>query len=179
MLDTASKYVSLSFAVLASSIIAVIMLMTTADVVKRFLTGSSIPGTTEFSEVFLVGAVYLGLAFAMRVGAHVGVDIVIMRLPARVATIVQVLGLGISILILAWMTYETVGSALHSIAVNEFRYGTVQVPIWPAKVMVPIGLAALMLECLVVLGRVIRQDTTASGDPEQSTEDDLHHVQGL
>lgn len=178
-LDQISKSISLAFAVIAATIIAVIMVMTSADVIKRFFTGSSIPGTAEFSEVFLVASVYLGLAYAMRIGAHVGVDIVIMRLRPRAARVVQVIGLAISLIILGWMVYETIGTALHSIAINEFRYGLIRVPVWPAKVAIPIGLVALMLECVVVTGRVIRGDKTASGEVETDPEADLHHAQGM
>lgn len=178
-LDSISRVVSLAFAVVAASIIAVIMVMTTADVIKRFFTGSSIPGTSEFSEVFLVASVYLGLAFAMRIGAHVGVDLVIMRLRPRAARVVQAIGLSIAVIILSWMVFETVGTALHSISVNEFRYGIVKVPVWPAKIAIPVGLLALILECLVVTGKVLRGDATASGEDESATEDIVEHAQGL
>ncbi|GAA4282778.1 hypothetical protein GCM10022261_03090 [Brevibacterium daeguense] len=178
-LDRVSKSVSLTLAVLAASVIAVIMIMTTADVIKRFFTGSSIPGTAEFSEVFLVVAVYFGLAYAMRTGAHVGVDLVLMRLKPRAAKIVQVTGLTIGIVILVWMTFETVGTAMHSIAVNEFRYGIIKVPVWPAKLAIPLGLLALILECLVTMGRVVAGDSTASGDPETEAELELQPPQGL
>lgn len=152
-LDTFSKRLSQAFAVIASLTIAVIMVMTVADVLRRALTGRSIPGTTEFSEVFLVAAAFLGLAYAMRTGAHVAVDLLLAKLPPRAARITYAAGLSIAICVLVWMTWQTAGTALHSISVNEYRYGLIQVPVWPAKAVVPIALTALVLECVVALGK--------------------------
>lgn len=155
LLDTITRTISIAFAICASTVIAIIMVLTTADVIKRFLTGSSIPGVTEFSEVFLVAAVYLGLAFAMRIGAHIGVDIVIMRMRPKMSRIVQIVGMSLAIIVLVWMTIETTGAALHSISINEFRYGLIKVPVWPAKVIVPVGLTALVLECVRYIGDLL------------------------
>ena len=152
VLEKITRVISIAFAICASTVIAIIMVLTTADVIKRALTGSSIPGVTEFSEVFLVAAVYLGLAFAMRVGAHIGVDIVIMRMKPKLSRIVQVIGMSTAVVVLIWMTVETAGAAMHSISINEYRYGLIKVPIWPAKVVVPIGLFALVLECVRFIG---------------------------
>lgn len=163
LFDSTVRWISTIFAVCASLIISCIMLLTAADVVKRYITGSSIPGVTEFSEVFLVAAVFLGLAFAMRVGAHVGVDLLVARLPARASKTVQVVGMVIALIVLSWMTVETVGTAAHSIAINEFRYGLVKVPVWPAKLIIPIGLAALILECIVFLAKLVRSGEAPDG----------------
>lgn len=166
LLDTVTRSISIVFAICASSIIAVIMVLTTADVIKRFLTGSSIPGVTEFSEVFLVAAVFLGLAFAMRIGAHIGVDIVVMRLKPKVSKAVQMIGMTFAIVVLVWMAVETTGAALHSISINEYRYGLIKVPVWPAKLIVPIGLAALILECVRYVGTLL---TSAKSESSENT----------
>lgn len=165
LFDSVVRWISTTFAVCASSIIAVIMLLTTADVIKRYITGSSLPGVTEFSEVFLVAAVFLGLAFAMRIGSHIGVDIVITRLRPRVSRAVQTIGMVIALVVLTWMAIETIGTAAHSIAINEFRYGLIKVPVWPAKILIPVGLSALILECVVFLVKLYRPDRSGENPP--------------
>ncbi len=137
--------VSMTFAVVAAVLISIIMVSTVADVIERQRTGASIPGVVEYSEVFMVALIYLGLAYAQRVGAHIGVDILVTRLPARAAHVVQSVGLCVVIVVLAWMTYETAQVALASFGNREYRFGIVQVPIWPARALIPVGLAALVL----------------------------------
>ncbi|GAA2095606.1 MULTISPECIES: TRAP transporter small permease [Brevibacterium] len=169
-LDTFSRRLSRTFAVIASLTIALIMLLTVADVVRRSLTGRSIPGTTEFSEVFLVAAAFLGLAYAMRTGAHVAVDLVIERMPARAGRIIFTAGMVLALAVLVWMMFQTGNAALRSISAGEYRYGLIQVPIWPAKAVIPLALAALILECVVTLAKTWRSGTAEDGATEAGAE---------
>lgn len=127
------------------------MISTAADVTARQLTGSSIPGVVEYSEVLMVGLIFLGLAYAQRTGAHIGVDLITERMPVRVAHLVRSVGLVIAIVVVAVMGWETLEVALRSFESREFRFGLVQVPIWPARLLIPIGLGALLLELAVSL----------------------------
>lgn len=142
---------STAFGVLAALLVMAIMFSTAADVASRQLTGSSIAGVVEYSEVLMVGLIFLGLAYAQRTGAHIGVDLVTERMPARVAHAVRSVGLVIAIAIVAIMAWETLEVALRSFESREFRFGLVQVPIWPARLLIPIGLTSLLLELAVTL----------------------------
>lgn len=142
---------SKTFGVIAAVLIIVIMLSTAADVAVRQATGASIPGVVEYSEVLMVGLVFLGLAYAQRARAHIGVDLVTERMPVRVAHIARAIGLTIAFVVLAIMAYETFEVALRSFESREFRFGLVQVPIWPARMIIPIGLVALLLELSISL----------------------------
>ncbi|WP_166532108.1 TRAP transporter small permease subunit [Blastococcus xanthinilyticus] len=135
-----------AFGVLAALLIVGIMLSTALDVLVRQLTGSSIPGVVEYSEVLLAGLVFLGLAYAQRTGAHIGVDLVTERLPVRTAHVVRAIGLVVVLAVLLWTTYETTVVAIRSFEVGEFRFGLVPVPIWPVRMVIPLGLVALVLE---------------------------------
>lgn len=138
--------IATTFGVIAALLIVGIMISTALDVLVRQITGSSIPGVVEYSEVLLAGLVFLGLAYAQRTGAHIGVDLVTERMPARVAHVVRAFGLVVAIGVLLWMTYETALVAINSFQVGEFRFGLVPVPIWPIRIVIPLGLVALILE---------------------------------
>lgn len=142
---------STTFGVIAAVLIVVIMLSTAADVAVRQVTGASIPGVVEYSEVLMVGLIFLGLAYAQRARAHIGVDLVTERMPVRVAHVVRAVGLALAFVVLAVMAYETLQVALRSFESREFRFGLVQVPIWPARMIIPIGLVALLLELAISL----------------------------
>ncbi|MGY1915588.1 TRAP transporter small permease [Blastococcus sp. HT6-30] len=138
--------IATTFGVIAALLIVGIMISTALDVLVRQITGSSIPGVVEYSEVLLAGLVFLGLAYAQRTGAHIGVDLVTERLPTRTAHVVRAVGLVVAIAVLLWMTYETAVVAVNSFQVGEFRFGLVPVPIWPIRIVIPLGLVALILE---------------------------------
>lgn len=167
---------STAFAVLAAVLVMAIMFSTAADVTVRQITGASIPGVVEYSEVLMVGLIFLGLAYAQRCGAHIGVDLVVQRLPARVGHVVASVGLMIAIAVVALMAWETLGVALQSFETREFRFGLVQVPIWPARALIPIGLVALLLELAVTLSDEIaalrhRPAAPSGSEPTPTSQD--------
>ena len=71
-------------------VLAVVMLMTFFDVVGRELLNAPIVGTVDMTELYMGLIVYLGIGATTYSGAHISVDIVTQRLPARLR---RVLGL--------------------------------------------------------------------------------------
>jgi TRAP-type C4-dicarboxylate transport system permease small subunit len=129
--------------------IILLMLPTVIEVTYRKLLGPSLPGMVEISEVGLVLVVYLSMAAALASGSHVSTPILTDRLPARMAHPVRLTGSLMSCLILGAMAWGSGLIALESVAVGEYRFGLVAMPIWPAKVMVSIGLALLFVESVI------------------------------
>ena len=62
-------------------VLMVLMLITVADVVLRYFFSMRIAGTYEVTEFTLVISVYLGIAYTMTKGGHVGVEVFVSRLP--------------------------------------------------------------------------------------------------
>lgn len=170
-LRRAVHLLSMAFGVLAAVLVVAIMLSTAADVAVRQITGSSIPGVVEYSEVLMVGLVFLGLAYAQRAKAHIGVDMFTERMPARLGHLVRAVGLMVAFVVLAVMAWETAQVAVTSFGNREFRFGLVRVPIWPARAIIPLGLVALLLELALtiwdeLLGARDRAPVTQAAHPE-------------
>jgi TRAP-type C4-dicarboxylate transport system permease small subunit len=148
--------ISRVLAVISAGFIMVIMVIMVADVARRYFTGSSIAGVLEYSEVLMVAVIYLGLAFAQRKGDHIGVDIFTNRMPKRVAQIVEAAGLVVVSLALLWVTWETMQVAQQSVATREYRFGLSRVPIWPARIVIPLGISVLLLELFFDIVDLVR-----------------------
>lgn len=129
--------------------IALLTIPTVADVLYRKSFGPSIPGVVEVSEVVLVCVIILGMAAALRDGEHIATPVLTGRLPVRVAAAVQFVGLALVAILLAIMLAGTFRAAVMSFNIQEYRMGFVQVPIWPAKAAIPLGLAALLIEVVI------------------------------
>ncbi len=129
--------------------IALLMLPTVVDVTYRKLFGPSIPGLLEYGEVGLVVVVFLGMAHAMETGTHVYTPILTSRLPGRVSGALRLAGLVPVWVLVALMVVGTARLALESIEIGEYTFGLAAVPIWPAKVAIPIGLAAMLVELTI------------------------------
>lgn len=123
-------------------LILFMMISTVADVGRRQFAGKAIDGVIEMGEVLMVSTVFLGLAYAETRGAHVNMTLVVRKLPPRIAAIANSLGLLLVLLVVGWMVYVTGMRAYESFSANEYRFGLVQIPIWPARIALAVGLAA-------------------------------------
>ncbi|MEX0954992.1 MAG: TRAP transporter small permease [Rhizobiaceae bacterium] len=138
-------------AVAAALSVLAMMGMTSADVASRWITGRSIPGAQEVTESLMVAIVYLGMAYALCRREHVSVALLTSRLPARPAAALRLLGMIVMIAVITWMTWRTGQEALRSFQIGEVRFGLLQVPIWPARLTIPVGLTAFLMQALLDL----------------------------
>lgn len=147
--------------------IVLIMLGTTADVLRRSLEGRSVPGVIEGAEVILVIAVFLGLGLAQRDDIHVSTSLVVDRVPRRIGLILRVFGLLVLAAFLVWAVWASGRAALQSFTTNEFRFGMIRVPLWPGRTAIAIGWFLLLLEVVLDIHRILitRTPQPGAGDP--------------
>lgn len=148
--------ISRTMAVLSAALVLVITVIIVADVSRRYLTGRSIPGVIEYSEVLMVAVVFLGLAFAQRNQDHIGVDLFLSKLPRRAGQFVKAVGLVIVSGSFLWMLWETGKVAQRSYETGEHRFGLAQVPIWPARIVITVGVFFLLVEIFFDIADLLR-----------------------
>ncbi|MGH3359443.1 MAG: TRAP transporter small permease subunit [Nocardioidaceae bacterium] len=143
--------ITLVLAALAVLCIVVMLVAIIADVTRRALAGKSVEGVVELGEVMMVAIVFLGLGYAEARGTHVSMTLLIRKLSPRWAGLVNAFGLLIVIAVVGWMVYVTADRALLSFETQEYRFGLVRVPVWPARIAVAVGLAVYFLELVLRL----------------------------
>lgn len=161
----AARRASAVVAYLTGALIVVLMLLTAVDVLKRSLGDGGVRGTIEITEVVLVIAVYLGMIGAEISGSHIRTSVLIDRLPTRAGGALASIALLIGNVIVALMAFETTLRAWQSVDVGEYRFGLLEVPVWPARIAIALGLigllAALILR-LIAEARATRDDERIS-----------------
>jgi TRAP-type C4-dicarboxylate transport system permease small subunit len=138
-----------SLAVLAGGAVALIVLSIVYDVAARTLGISGVKGIVEYGEVLMVAVVFLSIGYAQMQHAHIAVEILVDRLPERIAQRLYAGVLGLLAIGLFWASYETMLAAMTSMERGEIRFGLVSVPVWPARWVIPVGLFSMALQCLV------------------------------
>lgn len=131
---------------LGSVVSGTIMLGIVIDVTRRQVTGRSVPGMIELIETFLVVVVFLGLAHAEAVGVHVRMSLVTNILPAAARRVVKTAGMAACMVGSAWFCWSSIGRAISSTSAGEVRPGLLRFPVWPARIVIAVGFAVLVLE---------------------------------
>ncbi|MGB3413319.1 MAG: TRAP transporter small permease [Microbacteriaceae bacterium] len=140
------KYVTSTLGVISGFIVLILSLLTVADVTTRFITGRSVPGAIEYSEVLLVMCVFFAFGAAQMTNTHVSTSVLTSHLPKTFRKVLTYIVAAIVLALLVVMVVATIQQAIHSISVAEYRFGLVQVPLWPAKVAIAIGLVVYVIE---------------------------------
>lgn len=145
-------------AILSGAAILLLMFGTTFDVLARKFAGSGIDGMVEWTEVLLVVVVIMGMMPAEVAGSHIrGLSILPPSSRSARAALLRMLGAGLSAAVLIWAVFATWHAAEGSVAIGEFRMGLVEVPIWPAKIVIPIGIGGFALALLLLAIEEARQ----------------------
>ena len=125
------------------------MFSTTVDTILRYVFNAPIPGIFELNEVILVVCVFMGLAWCQIERGHIRVTMGLVRLSSRNAVIVDTIVWIIALAFVAVVAAETWHDAVYAYSIKMFRWGTVQMPIWWARALVPIGLWLLCIQLVL------------------------------
>jgi TRAP-type C4-dicarboxylate transport system permease small subunit len=118
--------------------------ITTADVLARYLFRSSVPDAAEISGMLLGLCISLSLAYTTLKGEQVTFDLVVNRLRGRARIASDAVTLLLSGLLFATIAWQTVKRALDSMKAGEY-VGAMEMPVWPAKAVFAVG-------CLLTAG---------------------------
>lgn len=125
--------------IISAIFIFILMLLISADVVGRYAFGKPLQGTFEISESLLVFVVFLGLAHTQYHKGNIRVEMVVGWLPRRLRPLLDCLAHTLGLALFALVTWETFRYFLSSWAIREASAGIVHVPLYPARLAVPVG----------------------------------------
>lgn len=143
---------------LAAGAVALMMMLTCADVFLRYLR-RPIPGTYEM--VGLLGAVFVSFSLAQTSveKGHIAVDFLVQKLSPRTQTVIECVNALISTGLFAMVSWQ---SALYAGSLRTLKEVslTLQMPIYPFVYGISIGCGML---CLVLLMRFLATATELAG----------------
>lgn len=132
------------------------MCLIVLDVARRQLTGRSIIGVLEYSEIAMVLIVYLSLGYGQMTRSHVAVDLFLARLTPKARTTLDTAVLLTMGLLLLWFAFHATDAALSSFERREVRTGLAGVAVWPAKLAIPLGVLAMAVQCFAQIHDNVR-----------------------
>jgi TRAP-type C4-dicarboxylate transport system permease small subunit len=141
--------------------IFLLVLLATTNVLGRWLFSLPIDGYVDWIEQAMAFIAFLGIAYTQRHGGHIRMDIVISHLHRRTLWISEL----VSVLLMLFVTLVLVyGSYLHFWRAYDIGDSSLDInlPTWPAKLVVPFALTVLVLRLLLQLwgyARAIRENS--------------------
>lgn len=123
--------------------------------------------------------IFIGLAWGVRIGAHLGVDLLVKTFPPALRKAVALLAVGICIFYCGLMTYSSqqwVAALMNAnIGAEDLdRFGLRQ---WHIVMIVPIGFALMLIRFVEVFLRILRNEHSGFGGHSEA-EDALRLVDG-
>jgi len=170
-MDRVLRAVSHATGAVALVFLLFMMVGTTVDALARTLLGSPLPGLFELSELSMVVIVFMGLGWTQLDEAHIRVTALRKWLSPAAARGLDSLAWLLAAVMLAVLAWPATRDAVASVAIREFRWGYVEVPIWWVKVIVAFGLwfgALHMLCCALRALCVGRGESPAPRQSEQA-----------
>jgi len=147
----------------------IMLILVVSDVASRGFLNIAIPGVdTIVASYLMVAVIFLPLAMLHILDENITVSVVYDAVPNVVKDLFDILAHILAFgyyIILAWVYYKV---AVESFEIKEFITGTWDVPIWPARIFMPLG---LFMGSVVSLGKLIAtiQDMVAGAPAEHKT----------
>ncbi len=139
------------------------MLLTTADVVGRYIFNAPILGVFEVTEFMVLILIFSFIAYTQSHKAHVSVDLLVTNLPKRIQVYVDLFNHAVCLLLMALITWMGVERALEMMETGEAS-PNLGVPDYPFVFFLVLGCAVMCIEYIRDLIRLYgsRKEDTAS-----------------
>ncbi len=117
-------------------------------VVTRYFLKSPTVWQTEISIYLLVFVTFVGAAYGLKHHAHVGVDLLVERLPMRAQLVVRVATAVLAMVVVGAVLYTAYGTWLEAYE-GDFRTSTVlSTPLWIVYAILPVGMLLVLFQYL-------------------------------
>ncbi len=126
----------------ATILITVAVLVTFAEVIRRYVFGGSLGFANEVTIVSVIWATMFGASLGVREGIHIGVDVVVEHFPPRIARLVNTFSLLASALWIFMVGVWGVDFVTFLMRTNRLT-SEMEIPAWTVNFVVP--LAAFMM----------------------------------
>jgi len=151
LIDVINEWVGKSLAYLILPIFVLMMV----EVFRRYVLNSPTVWGTELTQMMFAVYVILSGGYILSVGGHVNVDIITSRASARTRAILDIFTSSLFFLFVGFLFYYGGSLAMESVRIMETSQSAWDVPIYPIKLMIPVGAGLLLLQGFAKLLRDI------------------------
>jgi TRAP-type C4-dicarboxylate transport system permease small subunit len=142
------------------------MLVGVADVVGTDFLGRPLLGTLEFTESTMVLVVFGALAYAQERRAHIRVELLYSHVGPRGKSLMEAVTHIVAFIFFALVAWQGYVELLYSWEIKESTMGSVRFPLYPARVLLLVGVALLLLRLAIDIAQDIGRLRRGEPPPE-------------
>jgi TRAP-type C4-dicarboxylate transport system permease small subunit len=152
--DRIIERVSYAFTILSGILIVLMTFVASYGVIRRYVFRSPEPYSYELSMMFLLWTFVLALAYLEKQDGHLRVDLFVVLLPKKIRDfLLNVICHLLGFVFCAVLAYEGWTVAMYSLEIGEKSMSVWGVPLFPVKIVIPIGYGLL---CIVLLLKIVQ-----------------------
>lgn len=140
---------------LGGIVIFLLVFLATANVLGRWIFSLPISGYIDWVEQSMAFFAFLGISFTQRDGGHIRMDMLVSNIHGRPLWFTELLS---SLLMLGITLVLIYGSYLHFLRAYQIGDSSLDInlPTWPAKLVVPLALSLLAIRLLLQIWAYLR-----------------------
>jgi len=142
------------------------MLVGVADVAGTEFLGRPVLGTLEFTESTMVLVVFGALAYAQDRRAHIRVELLYGHVGPRGQSFMEAVTHIVAFIFFALVAWQGYVELLYSWEIKESTMGSVRFPLYPARSLLLLGVALLILQLVVDIVQDIGRLRRGEAPPE-------------
>ncbi len=133
---------------LGGIVIFLLVLLATTNVLGRWVFSWPVSGYIDWVEQAMAFFAFLGIAYTQREGGHIRMDMLVGHLHGRALWFTELVS---TLLMLAITLILVAGSFLHFQRAYQIGDSSIDInlPVWPAKLVVPVALSILALRLML------------------------------
>jgi len=165
-LRTADKALSRaedSLNLIAALAVFFLMFVGVTQIVGRTVFDFAIYGYIDWIEQASALFAFLGIAYAQRLGSHIGMDLTMNWRPSNRWKI-ELFGVVMTIAIITVLIYASFTNFLRAYSIGDSTMD-IKLPTWPAKLMVPLALSMLWLRLSLQICGYLRMIAHPDAEP--------------
>ena len=139
---------------IAAAAVFFLMFVGVAQIVGRTIFDFAIYGYIDWIEQASSLFAFLGIAYAQRLGSHIGMDLTMNWRPSSRWKI-ELFGVVVTIAIVTVLVWASFTNFLRAYQIGDSSMD-IQLPTWPAKFMVPLALSVLALRLVLQICGYVR-----------------------
>ncbi len=153
-LDRALFWLETRLALLGGLAVFSLMVLAVVSVSGRNFANAPLPGYVDWIEQTMPLIAFVAVSYTQRLGGHIRMDIVIGRLRGRALWLVELLSTLVMLALMLLLVYGTFSHFLRAIDFNAPLWSRdssmdIGIPLWPSKLIVPIGFSVLSLRLIL------------------------------